>query len=102
MKTDSTELRGKASSQDQQDRRIAAILGNAETPVTDKTLRRYLKYIKSKLTLPCDVNGMNHERGRKFRLYEVNFDTRDEMYGLIGLAKGLRDRCTYQYTALRS
>jgi hypothetical protein len=44
---------------DEQDRRIAGILGEDEVPkVNNKTLRTYLAYLKKNLEFPCYLTGI--------------------------------------------
>jgi hypothetical protein len=44
---------------DEQDKRIAKILGSEEpTKVEDKTLAKYLVYLKENLGLPCHLTGI--------------------------------------------
>jgi hypothetical protein len=56
----------------EQDIRIGRILGKIDMPVSDKSLKIFLKYLEKKLQLPCEVKGMNDLRGMKFNLLEVN------------------------------
>jgi hypothetical protein len=44
---------------DEQERRIARILGEGEVPeVNNKTLRTYLAYLKKNLEFPCYLTGI--------------------------------------------
>jgi Calcium binding len=44
---------------DAQDERIAKVLGEDEVPeVNDRTLRRYLAYLKENLEFPCHLTGI--------------------------------------------
>lgn len=52
-------IRKAAQDTRQQERRIAAILGNDEVPkVTDETLAIYFDYLKQHLELPCRLTGI--------------------------------------------
>jgi len=43
---------------DEQDRRVAAILGEAHAEVSGKTLKKYLAYLKQNVELPCPITGI--------------------------------------------
>jgi hypothetical protein len=43
---------------DEQDNRIATILGTEEAEVDEKTLNTYLKYLKEKIEFPCRLTGI--------------------------------------------
>ena len=42
----------------EQDKRIEEILGRENIPVSEKSLKKYLKYLKQNLDLPCQFTGI--------------------------------------------
>ena len=52
-------LRQASKTRQNQDQRVADILGKKEVPnVTDETLERFLAYLKQHLEVPCLVTGI--------------------------------------------
>ncbi len=111
---------------DQQDQRIADILGTKDVPdVTDKTLEIYLAYLKQDLDMPCQVTGIEdmgcfaweeyytfgpgserkYEKLKKKRAsYTDTFellsfdDDYDEDYGLVVNVRRISDKKTFALT----
>lgn len=54
---------------DEQDQRIAAILGTKKLDVTRKTLATYLKHLKQHLQFPCLLTGMEDFRWEEFYVF---------------------------------
>jgi hypothetical protein len=54
---------------DEQDARIASILGDDEVPVDDKSLARYRKYLERSLTLPCRLTGIEDFAWEEFYVF---------------------------------
>ena len=67
---------------DEQDFRIGKILGKLDAPVSEKTLRKYLKFLEGHLELPAAVEGLDDYHGMKFKLIGISYHTEDDNFGL--------------------
>ncbi len=54
---------------DAQDKRIAAILGEIEDLTFDETIDIYYEYLKTNLSLPCEVTGIEDFRWEEFYVF---------------------------------
>lgn len=111
---------------DEQDQRIADILGTKEVPeVTDETLEIYLDYLKQHLEIPCQVTGIedmgcfaweeyytfgpgNEREYEKLKKKRASFrdtfelmsfdDDYDEDYGIVVNVRRLSDKKNFALT----
>lgn len=54
---------------DAQDKRIAAILGEIEDLTFDETIDIFYEYLKTNLSLPCEVTGIEDFRWEEFYVF---------------------------------
>lgn len=90
IKTDKKKNDTGADDYEAQEKRIKKMLGNAEAPVSDRTLKKYLKFLESRLELPIVTKGMDYYQGNTYTLLDIDYDHEDEAYGLMSTVKPIK------------
>jgi hypothetical protein len=77
-------------SEDIQDNRIRAILGDEEEPVSEEAVKRFYEHLKKNLQLPCEVTGIEDFRWEE--AYVIGPGNEEEYKRLKKIQPSYKDR----------